>query len=93
MKQKYSDVNFEKLGRIVFNIAVSAPSLGHQRPSTTARDYTGTSNNSELEAQFVGDLFRMKTEEFCIKWFGSEYNAKQIKIAMMAPIPYKKVAA
>ena len=76
------DLNFQKLGQVAFSVAISAPVLGHSRPTCTGAHYTGNGSGYSLEEYFIGDLFRMKTEDFCIKWFGSVRNACIIKMKL-----------
>jgi hypothetical protein len=70
---KVFELNCERLGRMLLNVAPVAAGLGHKQPRYTLKDYTHP--NGDLEMHFIKDLFTLTTEEIADRWYGGINHA------------------
>lgn len=73
---KIKDLNPEILGELLLRVAPVAMQAQHEWPKSTMIDYINPT--SEGEAEFIRDLFTLKTEEIIEKWYGGRDGAAQL---------------
>lgn len=62
------DLDPRAVGERCIGLLMAAHQLGHSRPKETVRSYLHQEHMDSLEAQFVCDLFEMRTTELIAKY-------------------------
>ncbi|MBO0589600.1 hypothetical protein [Sporosarcina sp. E16_8] len=71
---KIKHCNDDKLAVLLKKIPLISMQLGHAKVHGTVRDYL-ISSETNIELDFVCDLFTMSTKEIIEKWYGGESEA------------------
>lgn len=71
---KIRDCDDAKLAVLLKKLPLTSFQLGHAKAHGTVRDYM-VPDGSNVELEFVYDLFTMRTTELIDKWYGGEENA------------------
>ncbi|WP_338465118.1 hypothetical protein [Shouchella rhizosphaerae] len=71
---KIKELDTERLYLILIKLPLVSNHANHSWIKSTLKDYVLPGEN-QLEAQFVKDIFTLKTEEIIEKWYGGDHSA------------------
>jgi hypothetical protein len=77
-EEEYAEV-LQKVGQMILNLPIASGQLGHSTAASTIRgNYLSSKSDvrtKRVAAEFVNDLFKLKTSEMCTKWYGDPTGA------------------
>lgn len=70
-------LNLEKVGDILKRVPLASMQANHKKASSTVK-YDMLPGESDLELQFIKDVFEKNTDEVIDKWYNGKENAADL---------------
>lgn len=71
---KIQELNLEKLGSLLLNVAPGSIHANHKWIKSTVKDYV-LPTEGQVELDFIRDLFTLDNKDIADKWYNGEQGA------------------